>query len=155
VQLILDCIEQSIEQYYLARLQTKDTDRSYGYLWKELLPTAELLGQVRAMGTGIAAAGFHSSQERLRIQEMMRAIEINVDCLWVNIINNHDLERDINNFLSSVDEKIMTRKPLILPQEYFNLGTVAIDGLYNHYQLEINHLTGYVYREAPLNPLID
>ncbi len=155
VQLILNCIDSAVAEYYLAKLQTKGTDQSYSYLWQELLPTTELLGQVRALGTGIAACGFHNCEDQRRIQELIRAIEINVDCLWMNIINSYELEHDISKFLSSIDEKIMARKPLILPQEYFDLGTIAIDGLYNHYQLEIHHLIGQIYRDAPLNPLVD
>ncbi|GAA6167728.1 hypothetical protein NBRC116591_15380 [Sessilibacter corallicola] len=155
VELILDCIDLSVTEYQLIQLQTFDTDRSYGYLWQELLPTAELLGQVRALGTGIAAAGYHSDEDRVRLHELVRAIEVNMDCLWMNILNNQQLERDIDLFLSSVDDSIIVRKPSIMPHEYFNLGTAAIDGLYNHYQLEINHLTDHIFRESPIHPIFN
>lgn len=136
-KMILLIISDTVSIYKLTQLRSADSGNSISYLWQELLTTAELLGQARALGTGIAAAGYSESIDRARLTSLVKEIEGNSDLLWVHISNHQILQDHINKFLLCIEEHINIHKPSVSPEDFFRLGSHAIDGLYEYYKNEL------------------
>lgn len=136
-KMILLIISDTVSIYKLTQLRSVDSGASITYLWQELLTTAELLGQARALGTGIAAAGYSEPIERAKLTSLVKEIEGNSDQLWVHISDHEGLQDHINRFLLCIEENINTHKPSVSPEDFFRLGSHAIDGLYDYYKNEL------------------
>lgn len=104
-------------------------------LWRELLYTTEWLGQARALGTGIAAAGQSSGVERIRLGFLCERIQT------LSTIAHADLEghstsglqslkqagQTVSTLLSIIENEFLSaNKPNLPATDYFDQATRAI-----------------------------
>lgn len=104
-------------------------------LWRELLYTTEWLGQARALGTGIAAAGQSTGVERIRLGFLCERIEALSSIAHADL-NGHnqnglrslrDAGRTVSVLLSVIETEFLSAAAPKLPATaYFDQATKAI-----------------------------
>ncbi|WP_421844026.1 nitrate- and nitrite sensing domain-containing protein [Marinobacter algicola] len=104
-------------------------------LWRELLHTTEWLGQARALGTGIAAAGQSTGVERIRLGFLCERIEALSSIAHADL-NGHnqnglrslkDAGRTVSVLLSVIETEFLSAAAPKLPATaYFDQATKAI-----------------------------
>lgn len=106
-----------------------------GTLWRELLQTTEWLGQARALGTGIAAAGASTGVERIRLGFLCERIRVQSGVALATLARSHqgagatlDHAREtVNGLIAIIEDEFLGGKPLtVLPSAYFDQATNAI-----------------------------
>jgi hypothetical protein len=115
-----------------------------GYLpciWREVIQAAEWAGQARALGTGIAAAGHSSAEQRVRMRFLYQKIELLSGTAFATL-KRHTAEHPANgfhlqhgaqvmaDFLDCIQHELLGQeKPVIAAKSYFQRATQAIDEL--------------------------
>jgi hypothetical protein len=116
-----------------------------GYLpciWHEVIQAAEWAGQARALGTGIAAAGQSSVEQRVRMHFLYQKIELLAGKAF-NTLQHHASEHPqmndfrlshreqvVTGFLSCIKQELLgSEVPAIAAKTYFQHATQAIDEL--------------------------
>jgi len=116
-----------------------------GYLpciWREVVQAAEWAGQARALGTGIAAVGQSSAEQRVRMRFLYQKIELLADTAFATLQRHatdhpqadvfrlqHRKQR-VADFLRCTKEELLDQEqPLIAAKTYFQRATQAIDEL--------------------------
>ncbi len=116
-----------------------------GYLpciWREVVQAAECAGQARALGTGIAAAGRSSAEQRVRMRFLYQKIELLAGTAFA-ILQRHASEHPqadvfrlqyreqvVADFLHCVKQELLGQEhPVIAAKTYFQRATQAIDEL--------------------------
>lgn len=106
-----------------------------GTLWRELLQTTEWLGQARALGTGIAAAGTSSGVERIRLGFLCERIQAQSGEVLATLTRSRqgsgtslDHAREtVNALIATIEDEFLGERPLsISPSVYFDQATNAI-----------------------------
>lgn len=110
-----------------------------GYLpciWREVVQAAEWAGQARALGTGIAAAGSSSAEQRVRLRFLYQKIEQLAGAAFASLQPQHELfrlaqrQRVIADFLRCIEQELLGQeRPAIAARTYFQHATQAIDEL--------------------------
>ncbi|NVK72243.1 hypothetical protein C0J08_03800 [Marinomonas sp. CT5] len=116
-----------------------------GYLpciWREVIQAAEWAGQARALGTGIAAAGQSSVEQRVRMHFLYQKIELLAGKAFATLkhhateypqMNEFNLqhgEQVVANFLGCIKQELLgSEAPVIAAKTYFQQATQAIDEL--------------------------
>lgn len=132
---LLNIIEYCAEQHHLQALFCTDK-KNNDFIWSQLLITAENIGQVRAIGTSIAAAKTVNNIEKIHLNYLQNCIndflkkpnypfdkKLIIDLL--NILNNEIISCNIN----------------ISAEDFFNLSTLAIDDLLANSDEYLNNFT--------------
>ncbi|MBS7724041.1 hypothetical protein I0E51_01160 [Pseudomonas lalucatii] len=116
-----------------------------GYLpciWREVVQAAEWAGQARALGTGIAAAGQSSAEQRVRLRFLYQKIRLLAETAFATLqrhAGEHpqgDLfrlphrQRVIDDLLHCIEQELLGKaQPAIAAKTYFQHATQAIDEL--------------------------
>lgn len=110
-----------------------DQSESIQFLWQELLFTAESIAQIRALGTGIAAAKVCTRAERIRLNYLCQSLEQSV-----NIQNNPDYLLKISYLLKVIDNEVIINRPTIKADRFFNIATESIDMILANFDSQLN-----------------
>ena len=142
---LLYFIEDVSESHHLDYIRF-DT-RGIEVIWKELLETAESIGQVRALGTGIVASGGSDSIQRIRIKflnekihrmlkEVMSSLQASLDSgsskeLITPLLNRvRDTEASIDKLTALNEAELYKEKGISISSEsYFTLASRCMDPL--------------------------
>lgn len=116
-----------------------------GYLpciWREVVQAAEWAGQARALGTGIAAAGQSSAEQRVRMRFLYQKIELLAGTAFAtlqrhasehpqaNLFRLQHREQVVADFLRCIKQELLGQEqPVIAAKTYFQHATQAIDEL--------------------------
>ncbi len=116
-----------------------------GYLpciWREVVQAAEWAGQARALGTGIAAAGQSSAEQRVRMRFLYQKIQLLAGTAFATLrrhVAEHpqsdafrlaQREQVVEDFLRCMEQELLGQeRPLIAAKSYFQRATQAIDEL--------------------------
>ena len=118
-----------------------------GFVWRELVVTTEIIGQSRAIGTGVATSKKCTSVHKIRLsflqQNMQKTINSTLPKLssLERFTNEHKALLNVAKlkmeFLSNTieNELISTEQISINQDEYFALATdsiKALDSIFNH-----------------------
>ena len=111
-------------------------------LWREVMQAAEWTGQARALGTGIAAAGESSAEQRVRLRFLCEKIQALSQTAFNTLrqhANTHPLpaglhldqsEQRVAEFLHCLEQELLGKeKPVIAAKVFFHCATLAIDEL--------------------------
>lgn len=105
-------------------------------IWREVVQAAEWAGQARALGTGIAAAGRSSAEQRVRLRFLYQKIEQLAGSAFATLQPQCELfhlaqrQRVIEDFLLCIEQELLGREqPTIAAKTYFQRATQAIDEL--------------------------
>lgn len=110
-----------------------EESKSIQYLWQELLFTAESMAQIRALGTGIAAANLCTPVERIRLNFLCQSLE-------QSIVGQHnqDYLLAIAHLLKVIDGEIIIEKPTIKADRFFDIATECIDMTLTSFDKQLN-----------------
>jgi len=122
---LLKLIEYCAEQYNLRGLFSKHL-KNPDFIWSQLLITAENIGQIRAIGTSIAAAKKASNIQLIHLNYLQICIND-----FLNKPNQPFDNKIISDFLNTVNNEIISSSITISTDQFFNLATVVIDDLLN------------------------
>ncbi|MHA6181683.1 hypothetical protein [Pseudomonas mohnii] len=116
-----------------------------GYLpciWREVVQAAEWAGQARALGTGIAATGQSSPEQRVRMRFLYQKIELlagtafatlqrhATDHPQADVFRLQHREQVVEDFLRCTKEELLDQiQPVIAAKTYFQRATQGIDEL--------------------------
>lgn len=111
-------------------------------IWREVVQAAEWAGQARALGTGIAAAGQSSAEQRVRMRFLYQKIELLAGTAFATLqrhATDHPLadvfrlqhrEQVVEDFLRCTKEELLDQEqPVIAAKTYFQRATQGIDEL--------------------------
>jgi len=111
-------------------------------IWREVVQAAEWAGQARALGTGIAAAGQSSAEQRVRMRFLYQKIELLAGTAFAtlqrhaaahpqaNDLRLEQAEQVVADFLSCIKQELLGQEqPVIAAKTYFQRATQAIDEL--------------------------
>ena len=97
--------------------------------------TAESIAQIRALGTGIAAAKICTRAERIRLTYLCQSLEQSI-----NIQQNQDYLLKIAHLLKVIDNEIIITKPTIKANLFFNIATESIDMILASFDKQLNNV---------------
>ncbi|NQZ49748.1 MAG: hypothetical protein HRT95_06025 [Moritella sp.] len=132
---------------------SNSNSESIQFLWQELLFTAESIAQIRALGTGIAAAKICTRAERIRLNYLCQSLEQSI-----NIQQNQDYLLKIAHLLKVIDNEIIITKPTIKANLFFNIATESIDMILASFDKQLNiveynlHTSTVENNQAKQNP---
>ena len=124
---ILFLIEECAESHQLQELYF-DNNEPVSFLWQKLLYSAEYIGQARALGTGIAAAENATSVERIKLNYLKSRIN---ELIKTNHLQ--DIEPDLTKLLTCITHQLLSDKPDIQPEVYFNLATASLTKVFQKF----------------------
>ncbi|WP_409524795.1 nitrate- and nitrite sensing domain-containing protein [Nitrincola sp. MINF-07-Sa-05] len=120
------------------------------YIWREVIQAAEWAGQARALGTGIAAAGQSSAQERIRLRFLRDKIQALSDTAFTmlrhkspdnNLFNLLAPEAAVCSLLLCIEQELLrSEKTAIAAKSYFAQATLTIDALFTLVDTALEHL---------------
>lgn len=116
-------------------------------VWHLLPDTAEAIGQSRAIGTGIAAAGHSLSTERIklgflimRIRDTVTRLENGIartptDMTWDALKQHHNLVREhIDSLVTNIEQQLLASdRPKIDPTQFFNHASNTLNSVFELY----------------------
>ena len=131
---LLYLIEDVADAHHLARMggATLDTD------WRYLLSIAEYIGQVRALGTGVAARGECSSVMRIQLNHLLNKIAGSIEVAWPE-----KSRQEIKSLLTCIESRLMVERPSISAADYFSQATRCIDHVLEQFDRQIDNLQFY------------
>ena len=114
-------------------------------IWRELLTLAELVGQARATGTAMSAAGstpgstqFEKSQKTLQVLNATILNTLEAPRCRANI--DADNLQNILNFLAYIDTHLLQEGPVVSAKEFYNVATKTLDRLYERFDFELSRV---------------
>ncbi|MDN4501223.1 nitrate- and nitrite sensing domain-containing protein [Alteromonadaceae bacterium BrNp21-10] len=131
---LLYLIEECAENHQLQELAI-NPNLPAAFLWQQLLYSAEYIGQARAIGTGIAAAGMSTSVQRIKLNFLQTRIQ--------ELLNTSELqsvEGDINKLIKAINQHILLDKPDVAADEYFNLATHTLNQVLERFDYFVRQL---------------
>ncbi|MBD9360319.1 nitrate- and nitrite sensing domain-containing protein [Methylomonas fluvii] len=126
-------------------------------LWHLLPDTAEAIGQARAIGTGMAAAGRCRITDRIklgflitRIRQAIERVEAGMGNANISMVADNSFQQasaavhvHITGFISHIEQKLLTvDKPAIDPTTFFDTATGTLNSifaLYDQGEVITNH----------------
>ncbi len=138
-------LSQDLAEYYSLSSLSKQY-KNIDFLWYELLETAESIGQVRALGSGLAAAQHSTSVERIRLAFLHNKIG-QIDAQSLNhfahsfILETPAYQGLLEELLITIEQELINKpQPTIPVNEYFQQATKVLEGLYQLFDAGIAHL---------------
>ncbi|MFT5880243.1 MAG: hypothetical protein ACI86X_001371 [Moritella sp.] len=110
-----------------------EESKSIQYLWQELLFTAESMAQIRALGTGIAAANLCTPVERIRLNYLCHSLEQSIAGQ-----HNQNYLLTIAHLLTVIDCEVTIDKPTIKADRFFDIATECIDMTFASFDKQLN-----------------
>lgn len=120
---LLNLIEDCAGQHNLQDLFTKNK-KNNDFIWSQLLITVEHIGQVRALGTSIAAAKKASNIQLIQLDYLQTCIHE-----FLEKPNQPFDNTIIINFLNTFNKEILGTSISMPAETFFNLATSVIDDL--------------------------
>ncbi|MDC9728673.1 MAG: EAL domain-containing protein, partial [Methyloprofundus sp.] len=146
VQQLLILSQELADKYLL----TNQTDIATYYLINTMLyqlaPTQEFMGETRAKGMGIIAAGASTEIQRQEIYTLLSQVKYTTNLLGINLKRTGYYNPEIQSILTHQKQEIMTiseniaqlvehnifqKQYSILPEEFFDIITVGINRTYH------------------------
>lgn len=116
-------------------------------IWREVVQAAEWAGQARALGTGIAAAGHSSAEQRVRLRFLYQKIQQLAGDAFATLQPHSEQfqlpqrQRVIEAFLHCIEQELLGQEqPAIAAKSYFQRATQAIDELLALVDTALQHL---------------
>ncbi|BEU01806.1 hypothetical protein OAG1_06060 [Agarivorans sp. OAG1] len=138
-------LSQDLASFYCLSSLSKQ-HKNIDFLWFELLETAESIGQVRALGSGLAAAKQSSSVERIRLAFLHNKIA-QIDSQSLNHFAHSFIPNDpayqplLEQLLDTIEVELINKpQPTISVNEYFQQASKVLEGLYQLFDAGIAHL---------------
>jgi hypothetical protein len=97
--------------------------------WRELLAVAEWVGQLRALGTAMAAGGAHfeyAGKSRVEVSQLLVAIEAAAPQLPLST----DEQADLAALLAYVRSTLLGVQPQVKAEDFFARVSLSLDGLF-------------------------
>lgn len=138
IQNTLYLIEDMADEHALIKLASNE--RELEFLWKDLLQTIELIGQARAIGTGVAAAGSCGSVERIRMNYLVKKIKQNTEVILDYVPEREQTRYHIDKLLRFINEHILIKHCDVDPKYFFAMATDSSEFLYTQYDHAISQL---------------
>lgn len=107
-------------------------------VWRELLTAAECIGQLRAMGTAVAASGECNSVARIRLNYLCQKIDAATKVAWQTLPPSKDHKSQLSELNQYVNQAFIERQQAANAESYFALATKAIDGVYQQFDSAID-----------------
>jgi hypothetical protein len=139
IRSLLYLIEDIADGHQLLKLKHPHIQSSR-VLWKELLIAIECIGQARAIGTGVAAAGECDSIARIRLNYLKQRIAETSTKVWQGLPAAKGDEEQLNQLVKEIELKLLTGKPSITASEYFKRCSQMIDALYDYFDKYMEEL---------------
>ncbi len=132
IQSILYLIDEMAEEHDLLLV------RSYGnkplhFVWRELLSASECIGQARAIGSGVVAAGRCDSVSRIRLNYLTQKIRSSTSIVWDDIPPTPMQRQKVEQLLSCIESKVIVDQPDIMLVTFFDVASNALDSLHEQY----------------------
>ncbi len=131
---VLYLIDDVAEKYQLHKV-LDNKNQSVQYLWLELLFTAESIGQIRAIGAGVAAVKHCSSAQRIRLNYLCHSLQ---HSLMVNLSQSN--ERHIINLIKVTETQITIAKPTMSADDFFALATECIEDILAYFDQQLSQI---------------
>jgi len=147
IQNILYLIDDMAQEHDLLLLKSVG-DKPLHLLWRELLTAGEYIGQVRAIGTGVAAAQHCDSVSKIRLTYLCKKIEENTQRVWSKIRPDEHHLHKVSELLSCVNDQVMREQPTISSSEYFKIASDALDSIHSQYDYHIEQAVIVPTREV-------
>lgn len=142
---LLNLIEECADNHHLQELVTSDKD-SANFLWSQLLTTAEHIGQVRAIGTSIAAARISSGPQRIKLNYLQNCIDRFL------ALQNHAFDTELlKQLLQAINSKILSDNVDISAEAFFNLATSALDVPLGKFDIYVDELQIEIQKNNHIN----
>lgn len=135
INALLNFIDDCAEHYTLYELKNAN-QRSIRYLWQELLKGVESIGQLRAIGTGVAAAGECNSVDKIRLNYLQDTV--------AKLRKNNDDNCPIAALLETVKNNVAIDNPKINAKEYFQQATSTLNSSVQVFDNEIETISKQV-----------
>lgn len=139
IQNLLYLFEDMADEHHLNDLRGQNNKR-ISYVWKELLEIIEHLGQARAVGTGVAAAGRCTSVNRIKLNYLTQKMTSNQLRLQDFVSQDSHVNDGINELISCIQQHLLGEHCQISSQEYFQKATKYINLLYEQFDQRVNQL---------------
>lgn len=130
---LIDDLAQESDLLLLTNNKKKPLHR----YWRELLLSAEYIGQARAIGTGVSAAAYCDSVSRIRLGHLCEKIELNTKRLWRDMGSSEHQMSSVATLLECINNELMQEHPTIEPGDFFAIATSAIDCLLEQFDVLI------------------
>ncbi len=147
---LLYLVEEMAEEHHLLHLESV-SGVDIDFIWKDLLETTEYMGQARALGTGIAASGNCGSVEKVKLHYLKDKIKSSGASLAQQLPNANKASKSIGLLLTTIDKNFIHGLPdshFISAEEYFNIATTALNGIYEEYDKLIEMTKGVVWEDG-------
>ncbi|PKH06067.1 hypothetical protein [Moritella sp. Urea-trap-13] len=128
---ILYFIDDIAEQHQIYKIVDAQGE-SMRHMWLELLFTAENIGQIRAIGTGVAAANSCTSVERIRLNYLCHSLQQSLDDGLM--LENSE---QIRQLLQVVVQQITIAVPSIKAEEFFNLASACVEQILQEFDKQL------------------
>lgn len=107
---------------------------------RDLLLTAEYVGQTRALGTGVAASGQCTSVSRIRLNYLKAKVTQGIQNAVTALSIPNQVTEGVEQLLNCLETKLLSEKPTVSSDTYFSVATQALDVVLALYDQEIEHL---------------
>jgi hypothetical protein len=132
IQSVLYLIDDMAQAHDLLLLKD-EKNRPFHLSWRELLSAAEYIGQARAIGTGVAAAGACDSVSRIRLNYLCQKITENTSRVWQDIQPSESQRQSVDKLLSCINEHVVREHISLSATEFFDIASCALDSLHEQY----------------------
>lgn len=102
--------------------------------WRDLLHIAETIGQARAIGTGVAASKKCLDTDKIKLNLLCQKITQLTQEIHGELADINEAREQIEILLFCINQQIIQDNVSIDAQQFFNIATEAMDGLYEDYQ---------------------
>ncbi|WP_027857597.1 nitrate- and nitrite sensing domain-containing protein [Marinobacterium jannaschii] len=130
---LLNLIADCAENHQLHHL--RQDEKQVAYLWQELLSTAEYIGQARALGTGVTAAGSCSSVDKIRLNFLHNRLSN-----YMSQQESVQVSSALGELLSTLRHQVIVDLPTIASQDYFKQASAVMELLMQQCQQGLTQL---------------
>jgi hypothetical protein len=128
---ILYLIDDVAEQHQIYKIVDAQGE-AMRHMWLELLFTAENIGQIRAIGTGVAAANTCTSVERIRLNYLCHSLQQSLDD-GLMLANSEQ----IRQLLHVVVQQVTIDVPSIKAEAFFNLASTCVEQILQEFDKQL------------------
>lgn len=138
---ILYFIDDIAEQHQIYKIVDAQGE-AMRHMWLELLFTAENIGQIRAIGTGVAAANTCTSVERIRLNYLCHSLQQSLDD-GLMLANSEQ----IRQLLHVVAQQVTIDVPSIKAEEFFNLASTCVEQILQEFDKQLQQFEQQIMPE--------
>ena len=139
---ILYFIDDIAEHYQIYKL-TDTQDQALRHDWLNLLFTAESIGQIRAIGTGVAARKNCSSVERIRLNYLCHSLQQSVEDGM-----SSTSAAAISTLVTTIEIHITTPQPNMAAEQFFSMASQCIELVFTEFDKQSQEFEQLIYRRS-------